>query len=139
MVKKKDTDAPEKVVTPTRARATKKTTETADEKPAKKVTKKAPASIDEVVEKAKKAPAKRSTKAKAEAEKAPTEAAVKPATASATSLMFMAPDLPTPKVSGKGIAKEKPSDESHLRRRSRRRAGEAVDVDPNVAPNTVVK
>lgn len=139
MVKKKDTDAPEKVVKPTRARATKETTEAADEKPAKKVTKKAPASIDEVVEKAKKAPAKRSTKAKAEAEQAPAEAAAKPATASATSLMFMAPDLPTPKVSAKGIAKDKPIDESHLRRRSRRRAGEAVDVDPNAAPNTVVK
>jgi len=139
MVKKKDTDAPEKVVKPTRARATKKTTESADEKPAKKVTKKAPASIDEVVEKAKKAPAKRAIKAKADAEQVTTETSAKPTTASATSLMFMAPDLPTPKVSSKGIAKEKPSDESHLRRRSRRRAGEAVDVDPTAAPNTVVK
>jgi ribonuclease E len=53
--------------------------------------------------------------------------------------MFMAPDLPTPKVSAKGIANEKNVDDSHLRRRSRRRAGEAVDVDPNVAPNVVVK
>jgi ribonuclease E len=53
--------------------------------------------------------------------------------------MFMAPDLPTPKVSAKGIANEKNSDDSHLRRRSRRRAGEAVDVDPNAAPNVVVK
>ncbi|MTA59294.1 MAG: Rne/Rng family ribonuclease [Actinobacteria bacterium] len=58
---------------------------------------------------------------------------------SATSLMFMAPDLPTPKVSAKGIANEKNSDDSHLRRRSRRRAGEAVDIDPNAAPNVVVK
>jgi ribonuclease E len=47
--------------------------------------------------------------------------------------------LPTPKVSAKGIANEKSSDDSHLRRRSRRRAGEAVDVDPNAAPNVVVK
>jgi ribonuclease E len=53
--------------------------------------------------------------------------------------MFMAPDLPTPKVSAKGIANDKSSDDSHLRRRSRRRAGEAVDVDPNAAPNVVVK
>ena len=51
----------------------------------------------------------------------------------------MAPDLPTPKVSAKGIANEKNSDDSHLRRRSRRRAGEAVDIDPNAAPNVVVK
>jgi ribonuclease E len=53
--------------------------------------------------------------------------------------MFMAPDLPTPKVPSKRILDEKNSDDSHLRRRSRRRAGEAVDVDPNSAPNVVVK
>jgi ribonuclease E len=58
---------------------------------------------------------------------------------SATSLMFMAPDLPTPKVPSKRILDEKNSDDSHLRRRSRRRAGEAVDVDTNSAPNVVVK
>jgi ribonuclease E len=58
---------------------------------------------------------------------------------SATSLMFMAPDLPTPKVPSKRILDEKNSDDSHLRRRSRRRAGEVVDIDPNSAPNVVVK
>ncbi len=58
---------------------------------------------------------------------------------SATSLMFMAPDLPTPKVPAKRILDEKNTDDSHLRRRSRRRAGEVVDVDPNSAPNVVVK
>jgi ribonuclease E len=58
---------------------------------------------------------------------------------SATSLMFMAPDLPTPKLPAKRILDEKNSDDSHLRRRSRRRAGEVVDIDPNSAPNVVVK
>ena len=60
---------------------------------------------------------------------------------SATSLMFMAPDLPTPKVDAKRgrLIDEKPEDgESHLRRRSRRRAGESQDGE-EVPPNTVVK
>ena len=60
---------------------------------------------------------------------------------SATSLMFMAPDLPTPKVDPKRgrMVDDKPEgDESHLRRRSRRRAGEATDGE-QIAPNTVVK
>lgn len=62
-----------------------------------------------------------------------------PAPVSATSLMFMAPDLPTPVIDakrGKPLADE--ASDSHLRRRSRRRAGEEVDVK-EVAPNTVVK
>jgi ribonuclease E len=134
---------------PTRARATKKVADDAPAKPEKSTIKKAPAakktkpektpaSVDEVVEKAtKKAPVKRGAKAKAEAEVA--AAPVVAAPVSATSLMFMAPDLPTPKVSAKGIANDKNSDDSHLRRRSRRRAGEAVDIDPNAAPNVVVK
>lgn len=60
---------------------------------------------------------------------------------SATSLMFMAPDLPTPKVDPKRgrLLDEKTDDsESHLRRRSRRRAGESTDAE-QVAPNTVIK
>ncbi len=60
---------------------------------------------------------------------------------SATSLMFMAPDLPTPKVDPKRgrMVDDKPEgEESHLRRRSRRRAGEATEGE-QVAPNTVVK
>lgn len=151
MVKKEDSNltSAEAVKKPARARAVKKSTEAIDpvitkagvkakkapvEKKAK--TEKAPASVDQVVEKAeKKAPAKRATKAKA-ADSAPAKAA---APVSATSLMFMAPDLPTPKVSAKGIANDKNTDDSHLRRRSRRRAGESVDVDPNAAPNVVVK
>ena len=151
MVKKEDSNAPATEVAkkPVRARATKKVVEAAteaSEKPKKPLVKKpavlkkikgekAPSTVEEVVEKAaKKAPAKRAVKAKVEEPTVPVAAPV-----SATSLMFMAPDLPTPKVSAKGIANEKNSDDSHLRRRSRRRAGEAVDVDPNAAPNVVVK
>lgn len=61
--------------------------------------------------------------------------------ASATSLMFMAPDLPTPKVDSKRgrMVDDKPEEgESHLRRRSRRRAGEAQEGE-DLPPNTVVK
>ena len=157
MVKNEDSNVPAEKK-PTRARATKKVvaeTEVVDKKavakkaPAKKASK-APVSVDEVLEKAtKKAPAKRGAKAKAEKESedktsdsktsAPAASAPVAAPLSATSLMFMAPDLPTPKVSAKGIANDKSSDDSHLRRRSRRRAGESVDVDPNAAPNVVVK
>ncbi len=152
MVKNEDSNVPaeETAKKSTRARAPKKA-DTDTTAPAKKSlikkspkakAEKTPASVDEVVEKAtKKVPAKRGSKAKTDA--AGTSAEVKaPAVAapvSATSLMFMAPDLPTPKVSAKGIANDKNSDDSHLRRRSRRRAGEAVDIDPNAAPNVVVK
>jgi ribonuclease E len=150
MVKNEDSNVPVEKK-PTRSRAAKKVvTETpvnetkpaAKKAPAKKVAK-APAAIAEVVEKAtKKAPVKRGAKAKLESSKTePKESEKAPSLApvSATSLMFMAPDLPTPKVSARGIALEKNTDESHLRRRSRRRAGEAVDIDPNAAPNVVVK
>ncbi len=157
MVKNEDLNVPadSSEVSPkktTRARAPKKAAAESVEKPKKTLIKKAPAdkkpkaekapaSVDEVVEKAaKKAPAKsaakRGVKAKPE-EDVSTQVTAAPI--SATSLMFMAPDLPTPKVTAKGIANEKNSDDSHLRRRSRRRAGEAVDIDPNAAPNVVVK
>jgi ribonuclease E len=155
MVKNEDSNVPADKK-PTRARAVKKAVAEAavlEKKPAAKKTPvkkaaKSPVSVDEVVEKAaKKAPAKRGVKAKVEKDaaekttKGSTDSVAAPIAApiSATSLMFMAPDLPTPKVSAKGIANEKNSDDSHLRRRSRRRAGEAVDVDPNAAPNVVVK
>ena len=152
MVKNEDLNAPaeETAKKTTRSRVTKKA-DTDAAAPAKKSlirkspkakAEKLPASVDEVVEKAaKKAPAKRGAKAKADAPENATEVKAPAVTApvSATSLMFMAPDLPTPKVSAKGIANDKNSDDSHLRRRSRRRAGEAVDIDPNAAPNVVVK
>jgi ribonuclease E len=59
------------------------------------------------------------------------------------SLIFQAPDLPTPVVSGKrgrggNDAIDVADDESHLRRRSRRRAGEDADVS-ELPANTVVK
>ncbi len=152
MVKNEDSNVPAEKK-PTRARATKKVVasdevvekKAAVKKPASKKSLKAPASVEEVVEKAaKKAPAKKVAKSKADKSAELVTNTDTPATkvlapVSATSLMFMAPDLPTPKVSAKGIANEKNSDDSHLRRRSRRRAGEAVDVDPNAAPNVVVK
>ena len=150
MVKKEDSNVPAAEKKPVRAKAIKKNTdEVSSDSPkvAKKVAapkkakvEKSPASVGEVVEKAtKKAPKKEAPKraSKAKATEPAAETITKPV--SATSLMFMAPDLPTPKVSAKGIANEKNSDDSHLRRRSRRRAGEAVDIDPNAAPNVVVK
>ena len=150
MVKKEDLNVPAAEKKPVRAKAIKKNTdEVSSDSPkvAKKIAapkrakvEKSPASVDEVVEKAtKKAPKKEAPKraSKAKATEPAAETITKPV--SATSLMFMAPDLPTPKVSAKGIANEKNSDDSHLRRRSRRRAGEAVDIDPNAAPNVVVK
>ena len=152
MVKNEDSNVPaeETAKKSTRARAVKKTDTDAVAPVKKSIVKKSPkakaektpASVDEVVEKAtKKAPVKRGSKAKVDdaAQTADTKAATIAAPISATSLMFMAPDLPTPKVSAKGIANDKNSDDSHLRRRSRRRAGEAVDIDPNAAPNVVVK
>jgi ribonuclease E len=152
MVKNEDSNVPAEKK-PTRTRATKKVVasdevvekKAAVKKPASKKSLKTPASVEEVVEKAaKKAPAKKVAKSKADKTAELVTNTDTPATkvlapVSATSLMFMAPDLPTPKVSAKGIANEKNSDDSHLRRRSRRRAGEAVDVDPNAAPNVVVK
>ena len=86
--------------------------------------------------------AKKSSRGKkASTAQAETQAPEAPAApASSFGLMFMAPDLPTPVIDpkkGKIIDAPAEDGESHLRRRSRRRAGEAVDGD--VAANTVVK
>ena len=86
-----------------------------------------------------KKPATRTRKPKVEAEVPAVEQAPAPAV-SATSLLFQAPDLPTPKVDpkrGKIIDAPAEEGESHLRRRTRRRAGE--DAPTDVAPNAVVK
>ena len=59
---------------------------------------------------------------------------------SATSLLFQAPDLPTPTVDpkrGKIVDSTSDDGESHLRRRTRRRAGEEAPAE--LAPNAVVK
>lgn len=164
MVKKEDSNAPvaKKLARVTKKDSTAEPKKTADKKAAapkgegktsaveknllqkvlpKKSAKKA-APEDSVTEPkvAKKASVKKNEKASKDTvpeTKAEKAAPVTPV--SATSLMFMAPDLPTPKVPSKRILDEKNSDDSHLRRRSRRRAGEVVDIDPNSAPNVVVK
>ena len=71
--------------------------------------------------------------------RAPKTAKVETTLAPATSLLFMAPDLPTPVIDPKRNkpVDEKGGDDSHLRRRTRRRSGE--DVPGEVAPNAVVK
>ncbi|MEN9731425.1 MAG: hypothetical protein RL488_735 [Actinomycetota bacterium] len=105
----------------------------------RKTTKKstAEAVVEEVVEtpvEAKKPT--RSRKPKAEAEEAPAA----PVAVSATSLLFQAPDLPTPTVDPKrGRIVDAPAEdgESHLRKRTRRRAGEEAPGD--LPPNAVVK
>ena len=66
-----------------------------------------------------------------------------PATVTATSMLFMAPDLPTPvidKKRGRPIEDKKTADqgETHVRRRSRRREGELAEGE-QLPPNTVVK
>ncbi len=113
---------------------------------------KAPATVETVVEAPAPARNTRRRGAKAEAP-APVAATLPPI--SATSLMFMAPDLPT--IDPKRVRTQEPraprsqeprasrtqedqgdSDDSHLRRRTRRRAGEEGNVDSS-APNAVVK
>ena len=88
--------------------------------------------------------AKKNTRTKkgdsAKVEVQPETAETPAAPVSSFGLMFMAPDLPTPVIDpkkGKIIDAPAEDGESHLRRRSRRRAGETVDGD--VAANTVVK
>jgi ribonuclease E len=97
------------------------------------------------VQVAKKAPAKRTSAKKSpdteqnQAVEAPTAAPLAPI--SATSLMFMAPDLPTPVIDtkrGRPVEDKSDDNESHRRTRTRRRAGEEGTVD-SVAPNAVVK
>ncbi len=66
-----------------------------------------------------------------------------PVAVTATSMIFMAPDLPTPvidKKRGRPVDDKKGSDqpESNVRRRSRRREGEIAEGE-QLPPNTVVK
>ena len=156
MVEKKTnldaTNAPETKPTRSRAKATDKAETTAPAAKAaasKPTAKKAPAraaksksessaaetaapadSIDE--------PKKSSGRSRSKA--AATEAPVAPPVVSATSLLFQAPDLPTPVVDPKrGKIVDAPTDgESHLRRRSRRRAGEEANIG-DLPENVVVK
>ncbi len=92
---------------------------------------------------AKAQPEKSSEKSAAKGNKQAAEAPVV-TPVSATSMLFMAPDLPTPvidKKRGRPVAdsndKKQDGDDSHLRRRKRARPGE-VPAD-ELPPNTVVK
>ena len=127
--------------------------------PARKPATKAPKSIEEVVavaaaaeKPARKPAAKRTAKAKTSVEVTSETLLSEPASDSkpvvpqaAFSLVFQAPDLPTPvidKKRGKPVVEASDeesteSEESHLRRRSRRRAGDSAEAP--AAPNTVVK
>jgi len=114
--------------------------------PAKRVTKGTKAAAEPIVVATddsavplKKSPAKRAVKKVAESAPAASTAPLAPI--SATSLMFMAPDLPTPVIDAKrGRPVEDKSDDgdSHRRTRTRRRAGEEGNLEA-VAPNAVVK
>ena len=97
-------------------------------------------------EKVEKKPALDKEKTKAVASKTTEPAKTKKADStkapvrSATSLLFQAPNLPPvePRKKSAGKKSVEVESESHLRRRSRRRAGEPIDVNPD-APNVVVK
>jgi ribonuclease E len=126
MVKKKNTDIPvEEVIEP--------------KKPARK--RGAKEVVAEVVAEVI-APSKKSKKKAAEDKSsAPIEEPKAAPAAAGFSLIFQAPDLPTPTVStrrGKAtIVDDAPKDDSHRRVRSRRRSGEAVEGE--LPPNVVVK
>ena len=162
MVKKEDSNAPvEAAKTPRRRAVAKKTTEPAapaaaevSAEPAKKpAAKRVPAKAtaakqdSATVSPVEKPKAKRTSRSSAKTEapvaeaQAPVAEAQAPVTMSATSLMFMAPDLPTPVIDPKRnrpIEDKAEGDESHRRTRTRRRAGEEGNIE-SLAPNAVVK
>jgi ribonuclease E len=129
--------------------AAKKTTDAAKKPAAKKPA--AKKSDTPVVEKteakkpaAKKPAAKKSDSKTGETAKAE-PAKTAPVAVTATSMIFMAPDLPTPvidKKRGRPVEEKKSNNtdgsESHVRRRSRRREGELAEGE-QLPPNTVVK
>lgn len=108
---------------------------------AKKPTEKKPAAKKPIEKKpAAKAAASKGASSKTEGKPAATAA---PVSVTATSMLFMAPDLPTPvidKKRGRPIEDKKTADqgETHVRRRSRRREGELAEGE-QLPPNTVVK
>ena len=82
-------------------------------------------------------------KGKAKASKSEVKVDAPPVAVTATSMIFMAPDLPTPvidKKRGRPVEDKKSNDqpESNVRRRSRRREGEIAEGE-QLPPNTVVK
>jgi ribonuclease E len=118
--------------------------EKVEKKLVKKVSAKEPKAADKAEKKlsTKKDSAKPVVSKSAETDKPKKDEATKAAssTRSATSLIFQAPDLPPVEPRKKSASKKttEVESESHLRRRSRRRAGEPIDVNPD-APNVVVK
>jgi len=158
--------APRKAVATSSAAAAVETTVESPEKPAaakRSPAGKAPArtasakkATETKASATKKTPATKATKANidvASGDSAADDAAKPLVPLAATSLLFQAPDLPTPVIdkkrgkpvgekpannrSGSERSEQQDGDESHLRRRSRRRAGEDANVE--AAPNTVVK
>ncbi|MFM6962977.1 MAG: Rne/Rng family ribonuclease [Micrococcales bacterium] len=145
-----ETAAPKKKSTAAKSGGEKSAKKPAAKKPAAKT---ADASAEKpVVEKpavkksAPKSPAGKSPAKKSPAKKSQetSQDAAPAAAVSATSMLFMAPDLPTPvidKKRGRPVAaaaeKKQDGDDSHLRRRKRTRPGESADGE--LAPNTVVK
>jgi ribonuclease E len=117
-----------------------------DKKPAEKkpaATKKPAAKKIVAKEPAELAPAAEKKAGKKSAAKAEPQAAAAPVAVTATSMLFMAPDLPTPvidKKRGRPVEDKKPaaSGETTVRRRSRRREGEVAEGE-QLPPNTVVK
>ncbi|MFM1926955.1 MAG: hypothetical protein RLZ06_531, partial [Actinomycetota bacterium] len=131
--------------------AAKKTTDAAKKPAAKKPAAKKADAVVPAAEKvetkkpaAKKPAAKKSESKTGETAKAePTKTA--PVAVTATSMIFMAPDLPTPvidKKRGRPVEEKKSNNtdgsDSHVRRRSRRREGELAEGE-QLPPNTVVK
>lgn len=119
-------------------KANKKIVKKPDAKDSKSSQEKAPKKLADKKDSAKKPEAKPESQ---DASKSKKPEANKAAPAlSATSLIFKAPDLPPVEPRKKGTAKKasEAESESHLRRRSRRRAGEPIDVSPD-SPNVVVK
>jgi ribonuclease E len=89
------------------------------------------------------APAVEKKTSKKPAAKAAPQAAAAPVAVTATSMLFMAPDLPTPvidKKRGRPVEDKKTvaTGETTVRRRSRRREGEVAEGE-QLPPNTVVK
>jgi ribonuclease E len=129
---------------------------TAEKKPAAKkpAAEKKPAAKKPAAKKVEKAEKPDNAEKKPAVKKAPAkkkaEAAEKPVVTpvAATSMLFMAPDLPTPvidKKRGRPVEEKKQNnkqasanEESHVRRRTRRREGEVADVT-DLPPNAVVK
>jgi len=116
------------------------------EKPAPKKKSDKETTVDNsAVNGAAKKPAGKKSPAKAAGTKGETktEVATAPVAVTATSMLFMAPDLPTPvidKKRGRPVEDKKSSEqgETHVRRRSRRREGELAEGE-QLPPNTVVK